>query len=130
MYISFVCAHMKLQASLQLPALASTMAFSMISVYLCALLALSAVNANPMPVDGTLLDAKSFASITERVTPIGYHGCNAKQTAKLKEANEDASILAKGMGNPEDINFISTMVKDYFGPDARDADNEKTIKGS
>ncbi|KAI9702333.1 MAG: hypothetical protein M1836_000812 [Candelina mexicana] len=122
------------------------MAFTMVSVCLSALFVLSAVNASPLPVDDTLLEVNNNTiTITERdgnvanvgnvggvekLTTVGFTGCKGNKKDQLQEAFNDAMILVKGMGDPEDINFISKMVKDYFGSEARDEAQQKIIKGN
>lgn len=108
------------------------MAFKCLSLYLSAQLALSSVvNANPLPVEDSLIEDSRKATIVERAdsSPLyGFYGCNGDQKAKISKAFEDAVRIVREGVVTENINWNSKMVKDYFGADAKD--EKDTIIGS
>ncbi len=103
------------------------MAFRCLSVYLSALLALlSVVNANPLPVGDSHIEDSSNATIIERAdsSPLyGFYSCSDDQKAKISKAFEDAVRIVREGLDPDNMEWNSKMVKDYFGPDAKDEKN-------
>ncbi len=99
------------------------MAFTIISVFLFALLTVSTITASPVLVDDDLLDTNDTITITERdgndLSAIkGFYGCKPKDKEKIQQAFQDAIMLVNGMGDPSDLNFLSKSIKDYFGDKA------------
>ena len=86
-----------------------------------------------MPVDDTPLNANNTVSISEpqkRAHLTGFHGCSVDQVKVIKQAYKDAIMIVKAMGDPENIDFRSVMVKEYFGTDVADERNSEYYQES
>ncbi len=112
---------------------------------LLVLLGLSAVHANPTPietdsplpagptevpatVDNSPDRAFSNPEYNTQTTLFGFEKCSSEQVTAIRQAWVDAITLAKAVGNPDKINFDGKYERDYFGRDSKQY--QKNIRGS